>query len=172
MHDRRFLSWQNDGKYRALRQRMGFLLLCAALLVTLVQNHGPSVQEVHLTPEMRQILGEEPDILFNQFFRNLQSWYDSYPCTENGVTLTMERDYEKIVYLLNCAGLYLNAYKLEESDPNLQLIQEYNAPIVLFISGFIIPFIMALARDETCTISKEGWQDSGSGIDDMIAIYK
>lgn len=88
------------------------------------------------------------------------------------MTLTMERDYEKIVYLLNCAGLYLNAYKLEESDPNLQLIQEYNAPIVFFISGFIIPFIMALARDETCTISKEGWQDIGSGIDDMIAIYK
>lgn len=96
MHNRRFISWRSDRKNLALQQRIGFLLLFAALLVTLVQNHWPSIQKVHLSPEIRQILGEEPDTLFNELFRNLQIWYNSYPCTENGVTLTKERDYEKL----------------------------------------------------------------------------
>lgn len=84
MPDRRFISWRNDRKNHALWQRIGFLLLSAALLVTLVQNHWPSIQEVHLSPEIRQILGEKPDTLFSELFRDLQIWYDSYPCTENG----------------------------------------------------------------------------------------
>ena len=96
MHNRRFISWRSDRKNLALQQRIGFSLLFAALLVTLVQNHWPSIQKVHLSPEIRQILGEEPDTLFNELFRNLQIWYNSYPCTENGVTLTKERDYEKM----------------------------------------------------------------------------
>lgn len=51
------------------------------------------------------------------------------PVRKTGVTLTKERDYEKNVHLLNCAALYLNSYELEETDPNFQLVQEYNAPI-------------------------------------------
>ena len=172
MLNRRFISWRNDRKNPALRQRIGFLLLSAALLVTLVQNLRPSVQEVHLSPEIRQILGQESDILFNELFRDLQIWYDSYPCTENGVTLTKERDYEKIVQLLKHAALYLNSCELEETDPNLQLVQEYNAPIGFFIVELTLSFVMVLARDEMCTISKEGWQELGSGIDDVIATYK
>lgn len=172
MHNRRFISWRNDRKNPALRQRIGFLLLSAALLATLVQNHWPSIQEVHLSPEIRQILGEEPDTLFNELFHDLQIWYDSYPCTENGVTLTKERDYEKIVHLLKCAALYLNSYELEETDPNFQLVQEYNAPIGFFIVELTLSFIMILARNETYTISKEGWQELGLGIDDVIATYK
>lgn len=148
------------------------MLLSAALLVTLVQTSCPPIQEVHLSPEIRQILGEKPDTLFNEMFRDLQIWYDSYPCTENGVTLTKERDYEKIVHLLNCAALYLNSYELEETDPNFQLVQEYNAPIGFFIVELTLSFIMILAQEETYTISKDGWQRLGTSIDDLIAAYK
>lgn len=172
MHKRRFISWRNGKKNPALRQRIGFLLLSAVLLATLVQNHWPSIQEVHLSPEIRQILGEEPDALFNELFRDLQIWYDSYPCTENGVTLTKERDYEKIVHLLNCAALYLNSYELEETDPDFQLVQEYNVPIGFFIVELTLSFIMILAQEETYTISKDGWQRLGTSIDDLIAVYK
>ena len=82
------------------------------------------------------------------------------------------RDYEKIVHLLKCAALYLNSYELEETDPNFQLVQEYNAPIGFFIVELTLSFIMILARNETYTISKEGWQELGLGIDDVIATYK
>lgn len=172
MPNRRSISWRNDRKNPALRQRIGFMLLSAALLVTLVQTSCPPIQEVHLSPEIRQILGEKPDTLFNEMFRDLQIWYDSYPCTENGVTLTGERDYEKIVHLLNCAALYLNSYELEETDPNFQLVQEYNAPIGFFIVELTLSFIMILAQEETYTISKDGWQRLGTSIDDLIAAYK
>lgn len=172
MPNRRSISWRNDRKNSALRQRIGFALLSAALLVTLIQTRCPPIQEVHLSPEIRQILGAKPDTLFNEMFRDLQIWYDSYPCTENGVTLTGERDYGKIVHLLNCAALYLNSYELEETDPNFQLVQEYNAPIGFFIVELTLSFIMILAQEETYTISKDGWQRLGTSIDDLIAAYK
>lgn len=172
MHNRRFISWRNDRKNPALRQRIGFLLLSAALLVTLVQNYWPSIQEVHLSPEIRQILGEEPDTLFNELFRDLQIWYDSYPCTENGVTLTKENDYQKITHLMKSIGLYLNSREFEEDDPDLQLVQEYNAEMGFFVVQMTLSLAMILAQEETYTISKDGWQRLGTSIDDLIAAYK
>ena len=73
---------------------------------------------------------------------------------------------------MNCAALYLNSYELEETDPDFQLVQEYNVPIGFFIVELTLSFIMILAQEETYTISKDGWQRLGTSIDDLIAVYK
>lgn len=169
---RRFISWRNGRKNSALRQRIGFMLLSAVLLVTLAQTRRPPIQEVHLSPEIRQILGEESDALFNQMFRDLQIWYHSYHCTENGVTLTMENDYQKITHLIKSIGLYLNSREFEEDDPDLQLVQEYNAEMGFFVVQLTLSLVMILAQEETYTISKDGWQKLGTSIDDLIAAYQ
>lgn len=172
MRKRRFVFGRNGRKNIALRQRIAFLLLSAVLLTTLFQTSRPPIQEVHLSPEIRQILGEESDVLFNQLFQELQIWYHSYRCTENGVTLTKENDFEKITHLMMTMGLYLNSRELEESDPNLELVREYNAEMGFFIVQLSLALMMILAEAETYTISKDGWQGLGVSIDDLIDAYK
>lgn len=73
---------------------------------------------------------------------------------------------------MNCAALYLNSYELEETDPNFQLVQEYNAPIGFFIVELTLSFIMVLGAGGDIYLRKDGWQRLGTSIDDLIAAYK
>ena len=79
---------------KIIRDRSIFVVLASIIMAGVMLFCSVRPMPVRLPVELRSIMGEQANTSFTVFFNELQDWYDSYEVTEEGVTLTMEMDYQ------------------------------------------------------------------------------
>jgi len=119
-------------------------------------------------------LGQEADASFSQFFTKLHNWYDSYTVGEDGITLTLENDYEAMGDVVLSAAEFLEAYNTAsyaESDETLMVLETNCADMLGFLVNYLV-VVVTLEQYGAYPMDAPQWAALGEAIDGVTAIYQ
>lgn len=159
------------------KQRCLFLAVSAVVLAAVILFTGAvkPVREVRLAPEMEELISEEGEAAFYSFFDGLQVWYAAHPQTPGGVTLTMDRDYNQLFYIMQDGGIYMEAVEAARETAPFSVREwanSYNTDMALFLCSIPVGFMMGLAQNGTVELSRDTWAVLGETIDALVDRYQ
>lgn len=158
------------------RNSAGLLVLPLAVIAVLLGLTLLSRQigvRVEMPEEVAAVYGEEAAGQFEQVFASLQSWYNSYSCGPEGVTLTYEKDYDKLYRMTSEFAAYSEACaQLDEDSDIPEAIWHFNDRLLLTMSFGFFGYQIRLGTGESLSFTVEEWEQLGSGIDELCAYYR
>ena len=156
---------------KIIRDRSIFVVLASIIMAGVMLFCSVRPMPVRLPTELRSIMGEQANTSFTVFFNELQDWYDSYEVTEEGVTLTMEMDYQPTAevffsimdFLLACEGI--------TDEEELKMVDTFSQPLMYFLTNYIT-ILSYMEMISFFPLTAEEWASLGETITSMTALYR
>lgn len=148
-------------------------LAVIAVLFGLTLLSRQSGVRVEMPEEVAAVYGEEAAGQFEQVFASLQSWYNSYSCGPEGVTLTYEKDYKKLYRVTSRFAAYSEACAQLDKDSEIpDEVAHFNDRLLLTMAFGFFGYQISLTMEESLSFTAEEWEQLGSGIDELCAYYR
>ena len=159
---------------KMIRDRSIFAVVASVIMAAVMLFCSAQPAPVHLPADARAILGQEADASFSQFFTKLHNWYDSYTVGEDGITLTLENDYEAMGDVVLSAAEFLEAYNTAsyaESDETLMVLETNCADMLGFLVNYLV-VVVTLEQYGAYPMDASQWAALGEAIDGVTALYQ
>ena len=159
---------------KMIRDRSIFAVVAAVIMAAVMLFCSAQPAPVHLPAEARASLGQEADASFSRYFAKLNHWYDSYSVGEEGITLTLENDYEAMGEVVMSAAKFFEAYNTvsyEENDENLIVLENNCADMLGFFVNYLV-VVVTLEQYGSYPMDTVQWTALGEAIDSLTAMYQ
>ena len=159
---------------KMIRDRSIFAVVAAVIMAAVMLFCSAQPAPVHLPAEARAILGQEADASFSRFFTELNDWYDSCTVGEDGITLTLENDYEAMGEVVMAAAEFVEAYNTAsyaESDETLMVLEADCADMLGFFVNYLV-VVVTLEQYGAYPMDAAQWTALGEAIDTLTTIYQ
>lgn len=156
---------------KIIRDRSIFVVLASMIMAGVMLFCSVRPMPVRMPAELRSIMGEQASTSFTVFFNELQDWYDSYEVTEEGVTLTMETDYEPSAEVFFSIMDFLLAYQDITNETELKMVDTFSQPLMHFLTNYIT-MLSYLEMLSFFPMTAEEWASLGETITSTISLYR
>ena len=159
---------------KMIRDRSIFVVVAAVIMAAVMLFCSAQPAPVHLPAEARAILGQEADASFSRYFAKLNHWYDSYSVGEEGITLTLENDYEAMGEVVLSTAKFFEAYNTvsyEENDENLIVLENNCADMLGFFVNYLV-VVVTLEQYGAYPMDTAQWASLGEAIDTLTVMYQ
>lgn len=156
---------------KIIRDRSIFVVLASIIMAGVMLFCSVRPAPVRLPTELRAIMGEQANTSFTVFFNELQNWYNSYEVTEEGVTLSLEKDYEPTADALFSIMDFLTACQEVTDEAEMQMVNTFSQPLMYFLTNFI-SILGYMEMLSYFPVTVEEWATFGESIDALTALYQ
>jgi hypothetical protein len=157
-------------KKRIIKRSVFMVVSCLMLFFSFIQTRPP-VFPVAMASDVEEIMGQEASESFSAFLEELQVWYYDHKNPQNGVTLTMERDYEDISALFDAVTPFMSTDIDMTDEAIVTRIDEYTSPVIYIIMTMMEVATQLEQSPEGVSFAPEEWYYLGSIIDEIVMIY-
>ena len=152
--------------HRSVFAVVACIALAASVLLTSVR-----VIPVQMNADIRAMLTPEAETAFCEFHENLQVWYQETPVTAEGVTLTPEGGYDRLMEIVLGLDPYMAACGAVTDEADLAQLQQYNEPMSVFLM-VALNLMYNVSGTGSYTFAVEEWTELGGLIEAMASSYQ
>lgn len=158
---------------KMIRDRSIFVVVACIALAASVLLTAVRVTPVHLAEDVRAMVSPEAEVAFTTFFEGIQTWYQETPAGEEGVTISQQGNYARLMDTIMTLEPFITDCEtaaMSDADSTARLV-EYNGPLTSLLV-VVLNLSMVVNAEGSYTFPVDEWAAMGSLLEEVVGAYQ